>query len=113
MTLNRIAKKWVAALRSGKYKQGRRALHTKRGHCCLGVLECVALEEKVINTLSYRGQGALTQIVREWAGLKSMLGAYVDSNGKRSDLAAQNDRNKKSFAQIADIIESKPKGLFR
>lgn len=37
-----IAKKWVKALRSGKYKQGKRALkvETKKGvqHCCLGVL---------------------------------------------------------------------------
>jgi hypothetical protein len=38
-----IAEKWVAALRSKKYKQGRRALKvkTKSGttrHCCLGVL---------------------------------------------------------------------------
>lgn len=37
-----IAKKWVKALRSGKYKQGKTALkvETKTGlrHCCLGVL---------------------------------------------------------------------------
>ena len=37
-----IAKKWVKALRSGKYKQGKRALkvETKNNvrHCCLGVL---------------------------------------------------------------------------
>lgn len=37
-----IAKKWVKALRSGKYKQGKHALktETKHGtqHCCLGVL---------------------------------------------------------------------------
>lgn len=38
-----IAEKWVKALRSGKYKQGKQSLKTKseRGvvrHCCLGVL---------------------------------------------------------------------------
>ena len=38
-----IAKKWVKALRSGRYQQGKQALKvkSKRGitrHCCLGVL---------------------------------------------------------------------------
>lgn len=32
-------RRWIAALRSGKYTQGRRALRTPEGHnCCLGVL---------------------------------------------------------------------------
>ena len=29
---------WVEALRSGKYKQAKDYLKTKKGHCCLGVL---------------------------------------------------------------------------
>jgi len=35
-----LKKKWVKALRSGKYKQTRGRLRTKNGarHCCLGVL---------------------------------------------------------------------------
>jgi hypothetical protein len=34
-----IKKKWVKALRSGKYKQGSINLrNTKGGYCCLGVL---------------------------------------------------------------------------
>lgn len=34
-----IADKWVAALRSGKYKQGRQYLRTfEDNYCCLGVL---------------------------------------------------------------------------
>lgn len=35
-----IRDKWVAALRSGKYKQGKHVLRTKDGnYCCLGVLK--------------------------------------------------------------------------
>lgn len=30
-------KKWVKALRSGKYKQGQDALQSEKGYCCLGV----------------------------------------------------------------------------
>jgi hypothetical protein len=30
-------KKWIAALDSGEYKQGRNKLQTGWGHCCLGV----------------------------------------------------------------------------
>jgi len=37
-----VKKKWVEALKSGKYKQGQRALHLKTSDgsffCCLGVL---------------------------------------------------------------------------
>ena|SRR3990167_4598159 len=35
-------KKWIDALRSGKYKQGTDFLCTKNGYCCLGIaiLEC-------------------------------------------------------------------------
>jgi len=31
-------KKWVEALRSGKYKQGKGALHRRNCFCCLGVV---------------------------------------------------------------------------
>ena len=33
-----IADKWIAALRSGEYKQVQAYLHTQAGYCCLGVL---------------------------------------------------------------------------
>jgi len=36
--LNPVAQKWVKALRSGKYKQGRNRLRKKDRFCCLGVL---------------------------------------------------------------------------
>ena len=33
-----LKKKWVAALRSGKYKQGKEVLRDGDRYCCLGVL---------------------------------------------------------------------------
>jgi hypothetical protein len=33
-----IKEKWVAALRSGEYKQTKGYLRNKKGYCCLGVL---------------------------------------------------------------------------
>ncbi len=43
-----LKKKWVAALRSGEYKQGRNRLHRKvdNSFCCLGVLCEVAGYQK-------------------------------------------------------------------
>jgi hypothetical protein len=33
-----IKKKWINALRSGRFKQGNGCLRSGEGHCCLGVL---------------------------------------------------------------------------
>lgn len=40
-----MMKKWIEALRSGKYKQGQDFLRTEEGFCCLGVL-CDVLDSK-------------------------------------------------------------------
>ena len=36
--LSSVKQQWIAALRSGEYKQGRWALRTDSGYCCFGVL---------------------------------------------------------------------------
>ena len=40
-----VKDKWVAALKSGKYKQGRGQLNGESGYCCLGVLTEVYIEQ--------------------------------------------------------------------
>lgn len=46
--------KWVAALRSGKYKQGQGSLRTSEGaHCCIGVLQ-----EEVSGDVERLGEGS-------------------------------------------------------
>jgi hypothetical protein len=112
--LNENAKKWVAALRSGEYKQTRGQLVNDEGtgHCCLGVA-CEVFLKEPCHTLndSWRERGALygaAEPVRLWLGLRDEGGDF-DTGG--SSLAVENDTGK-SFAEIADLIESEPPGLF-
>lgn len=121
--LNKNARAWVKALRSGKYKQVQNSLTSVDqktgeilGHCCLGVLCELAVKAKVIpppragsDNLYYDGENAiLTDAVRDWAGLKTSTGRF---NGGDSALTVSNDEGK-SFKQIARIIEQKAKELF-
>ena len=129
--LNPNAKKWVEALRSGRFKQGKRALTTVIGgeeyDCCLGVACKVAIESGLDLKISGRtmptlldGQlariydvssyGVLPEKVREWLGLMWSDGAYGTDAGEHH-LTEDNDSGK-TFEQIADIIESQPNGLF-
>lgn len=115
--LNENAKKWVAALRSGKYQQGKTMLCENGKHCCLGVAceiaiaNGIALEREVKEDghVSY-GDGftAIMPLeVTQWLKLSNNLG----SNKTGESLAVKNDKGV-PFDQIADFIESEPKGLF-
>ena len=137
--LNPVAVKWVAALRSGKYKQGRNYLRSKDNKfCCLGVLCELAVEDKVIDpprlvpaytedkdgneisrctyVYSYgkypdSKRTYLPEAVREWADLIDPAGSHTTDKGRRY-LDFLNDHEHWSFDQIADLIESNPKDLF-
>lgn len=103
---------WVAALRSGKYEQGRGVLRTANNQfCCLGV----ACDISGVGHWSdereyYAGDDAkyavLPRPVMAWLGLRDTGGEF----GRRDSLIDQNDGGK-TFAEIADIIESEPEGL--
>ena len=120
--LNNNAKKWVAALRSGKFKQGRSYLQMGDNYCCLGVA-CVIAKESGVYINMERGldkSGAscwgndiyeLPSQVRDWLNLSTDIGTFR-LNTKRSSLVDLNDDGK-TFLEIADIIESEPKGLFK
>ncbi len=118
-----IAKKWVAALRSGKYDQAQGALHTVNGgFCCLGVLcDLYAKEKKIrngwgVNTESpevkeiFGENQVLPDQVKEWAGLNSDDGKLLAVKTITSSLAQEND-NGSSFSKIADMIEEHVKDL--
>lgn len=112
--LSPIAKKWVAALRSGKYKQGLRALKTGDEYCCLGVLCEILLKDKLITEFpSPDNKGWLDASARDAAKLGTSSGSFRDvttvPNG--GDLAWMNDHGF-NFGQIADVIESEPEFLF-
>ena len=110
-----VAKDWVAALRSGKYKQGKpgQLKDSEGNYCCLGVL-CE------ISGLEYQGSnGTLPYSVQIFSGLKSSNGRFDYS----LNLADLNDnhfngfycpvtiKERYTFEEIADIIEVEYKNL--
>lgn len=100
----KVAMKWVKALRSGKYLQGKERLQNGDTYCCLGVLCAIAPKGLAFiesdNTIL--GHTLLNQCkVLKWAGLKSGKGYYKDGS---YSLVGDNDRGK-SFEKIANIIE--------
>lgn len=117
--MNRVVKKkWVEALRSGKFEQGQGALCKNGKYCCLGVLSELALREGKTDkwvgehgTIFYgkrRGSwssGFTPATVTRWAGLPDDDPlVYLDKDG-RVDLAALNDGGH-TFAEIADLIDA-------
>lgn len=119
-----IKEKWVAALRSGEYKQAAGALkvNTKEGpaYCCLGVLcDLYAKEfdeEWTTDTSSVTGkeyilfldyETTLPSNVMLWAGLLHSNPSIdlAEAFGGRSNLAQYNDAGY-SFEEIAEVIEA-------
>lgn len=135
--INENAKKWVEALRSGKYKQGYgclAAIHTDlegkktEEYCCLGVACEVAIENGLkIETFVTKGafheykayghkeeSSVLPHQVIQWLGMASANGSYFpDENADLTTLIEKNDGRHNSFDAIANIIESAPKGMFK
>ena len=112
--------KWVAALRSGEYKQCRESL--KRGNCfCVnGVAVEVFRRETGIGKweedffiLSDKESNGFTlpATIVEFYGLTDNVGTFI-SNYIECSLMDLNDYDKKSFQWLADFIESNPEGLF-
>jgi hypothetical protein len=107
-----IKARWVAALRSGEYKQTTGKLRDGDAFCCLGVLcnlHAMAHPEIAANEFdsdSYLGDTALARKpVLDWAGLSHRLGATdININGHIAALTEHND-NGATFAEIADAIE--------
>lgn len=85
-----IKAKWIDALRSGKFKQGRGQFEYEGSFCCLGVLCKVA------------GRPTLHMIgIENWDYVDSVL----PNTKVSSDLAMKNDAGW-SFSEIADHIEA-------
>lgn len=127
--LNPNARKWVRALRSGKYKQTKEVLHrvTKRGkkevhtYCCLGVACELYIESggrlgrssaNERGAIAYAGsRTSLPPKVQKWLGLTHREGSLSDPVLGAYCLSNLNDAGKQ-FSAIAKVIESKPEGLF-
>lgn len=92
-------KRWVEALRSGEYKQGKCQLYNKRTdtYCCIGVYAAVNNIR-----LSYEGLEMIDASGKPngYKPLRMLL-----SQGVVYDLWNMNDTEGKSFSEIADYIE--------
>lgn len=115
--MNENAKKWVAALRSGKYNQGCDYLNNNGEFCCLGVACDLYSKEHDIDievrgdVTYYDGENEfLPRIVQDWLGMHSCDGSYGLPHTRT--LAIDND-NGKTFDDIASIIEERASELFR
>lgn len=107
---------WVQALRSGKYKQGRGCLKSvdspDETYCCLGVLCVLAKKAGVITLREYKNDLNLPEKVVKWSGLSTNNGSF-ELKTRKSSLVTLNDDRRKSFSEIADVIESNPPRLLR
>jgi hypothetical protein len=118
MALNKNAKAWVRALRSGRYKQGKAYLHARGGkYCCLGVA-CDLYKQQVLKTtknpeyLKVNEGITLPAEVQEWLGLSHHEGEFFDASEHDTKyLTGLNDKGT-SFKEIAKVIASEPEGLF-
>lgn len=125
MKLNENAKAWIAALRSGRYKQGKGYLTKKsRGktrHCCLGVA-CILFKKaggslkidtrrdtNFVTTLYAGHDRDLPPQVQDWLGLRSSTGFF---NDVMESLAGRNDSGT-PFKKIAALIVEHKDAMFR
>ncbi len=113
-----IKNKWVEALRSGEFEQGRVVLLCAGKHCCLGVLSELALVEGVCSFTENAAEsslgicagfgevenyGFLCQEILNWSGMQSCTGDLPDA--ELDSLTECNDTLRYDFNQIADVIE--------
>lgn len=111
----------MKALRSGEYKQTKGRLKTEEGFCCLGVLCDLYLkeqseewkssdfieEDEVLSYEIYSCDTLPPESVVVWAGLPcASPGVMIDYRDYVNDLTELNDSLGKSFAEIADYIET-------
>ena len=109
-----IKEKWLIALRSGNYIQGRQVLRdSDNKFCCLGVL-CDIIDKEAwvaddsnrrTPAFTYDGNRAVLPIhVMEITGIENCFGQLPKNEGPYTSLTNMNDGGK-SFEEIADVIE--------
>jgi hypothetical protein len=95
--------KWVAALRSGKYRQGEMTLRDYDDKfCCLGVLCDLVKPDGWV-----RGTGRYVFEFESQVQTTKLPWSVIDIVGdvNQGDLIRMNDNDKASFEKIADFIE--------
>lgn len=100
-----LKEKWVNALRSGEYKQGRnRLVDYGNNFCCLGVLCEVAGFKRV--DVSYINPNPEDEYDRLNTSLDTGALSFVDiKDDEQEILVTMNDNDGKNFDEIADWVE--------
>ena len=103
-----VKKKWIAALRSGKYKQGDSALHKGEKYCCLGVLAEVLGAEWKDNGYYLNVPFVDDKLVGAKGSAHGYLSPAFCGLYKKTQVAlgSKNDTGL-SFKEIADYIEKR------
>lgn len=107
----KIARKWSAALRSGKYKQTKTKLRADGEFCAVGVLYELYRKEKKIPSKKFWDQfytedqfykeNTLFKKLQKWAGLRTDDFAW---DLYRRFIVVENDRGA-DFNLLADMID--------
>jgi hypothetical protein len=118
-----VKAKWIAALRSGKYKQGHHFLARKKAdekdfsYCCLGVLcEILNTPFQVEDCEGVSGRAQVGEQIKAYNNHTALLPkqaaeaagfpvALWGPKTSRGDFPTLNDELELSFDEIADIIE--------
>lgn len=113
-------KAWIAALRSGKYKQGQKWLNKSGALCCLGVAcEVMGMTSEPSNMGGGVIQYGYSKMTWNAPGETVIHFGLWDGNGaptlgiKAFALTALNDAKNYTFAAIADELENNPEVYFR
>lgn len=108
-----LAEKWIAALRSKEYKQGKNFLYSEKTdcYCCLGVLGCVlGTEKENMNEFSSRLIGNAISGLPEDINFNDSQQILSNEYNRLSNnvlfFIKINDEKKKTFSEIADVIQN-------
>lgn len=113
---------WIKALKSGRYKQGKYYLVQGDLHCCLGVCVKVAMENGIkvtpisscadesifVDGRKWREENNVVELPITYGGfvgsLPTQIREWLGVNIKETPLVKLNDRDGKTFDEIADYL---------
>lgn len=100
---------WIAALRSGKYQQGRGTIFDGQAYCCLGVLGRLLADQGICELKSFANGAYHSLVFKDGASSSSIPAALREEIGLTQDdcdrAITRNDTVRQSFPEIADWIE--------
>lgn len=97
--------KWITALRSGEYTQGRTFLNNNGSFCCLGVACEVAINSGLFVSKTKDSGRVFLYGRRSNMPPKAVRTFFGITNNQMYRLADLNDQYRRTFNEIADYLE--------